>query len=168
MPGERSAFMMTTVCRPAPAVMRRPPTRLGEGLFGADRGRKILVRGAALTVLTLVPAYLLWNAGDRAWQTVLFTSIAFAELAGGFTMRSERLSLWRLGILSNRALLGAVAVSVALQVLLDVVPFPRDVLGLVPLDRGHWLLVVGIALGYVVAVELDKTLDRHRAAVVTP
>lgn len=112
---------------------------------------------ASLTVLTLVPAYLLWDAGEDASQTVLFTSIAFAELAGGFAMRSERVSLRRLGVFSNLALVGAVALTVALQVLL-VVPFPRDLLGLQPLTAAQWLLVAGIALTYLVVVEFDKAL----------
>ena len=70
----------------------RPPTPLGESLLGADRGRRILMRGVRAHPADVLPAYLLWNAGDDAWQTVLFTSIAFAELAGSFAMRSERLS----------------------------------------------------------------------------
>ena len=159
--------MAMAVEAPEPDVMRRPPTPLGESLFGADRGRRIVVRGAALTVLTLVPAYLLWNADEDAWQTVLFTSIAFAELAGSFAMRSERLSLRRLGVLSNRALVGAVALTVALQVLLVVVPFTRDVLGLQPLGAAHWLLVIAIALAYLLVVELDKALQHRRAAAAT-
>ena len=66
---------MALAVEPAePGVMQRPPTPLGESLLGADRGRRILTRGAALTILTLVPTYLLWNSGDDAWQTVLFTT----------------------------------------------------------------------------------------------
>ena len=141
--------------------MRRPPTPLGGSLLGTDRGRRILTRGAALAVLTLVPAYLLWDAGDDAWQTVLFTSIAFAELAGGFAMRSERVSLRDLGILTNRALVGAVALTAALQVLLVAVPFPRNLFGLQSLTAAQWLLVIAVALTYLVVVELDKALHRR-------
>jgi P-type Ca2+ transporter type 2C len=122
------------------------------------------MRGVALTILTLVSAYLIWDAGEDAWQTVLFTSIAFAELAGGFAMRSERVSLRRLGVFSNRALVGAVALTVALQVLLVAVPLPRDLLGLEPLTAAQWLLVAGIALTYLVVVELDKALHRRATA----
>ncbi len=117
-------------------------------------------RGAALTALTLVPTYLLWDAGDDAWQTVLFTSIAFAELAGGFAMRSEQQSLLRLGVFTNRALVSAVAFTIVLQVLLVAVAPARDVLGLQPLGAAHWLLVVAIALAYLAVVELDKALHR--------
>jgi len=130
--------MALAVEPPESGAMRRPPTPLGESLLGADRGRRIAVRGAALTVLTLVPAFLLWRGDDDAWQTVLFTSIAFAELAGDFAMRSEQLSLRRLGVFTNRALVGAVALTVMLQILLLVVPFARDAFGLEPLAAAHW------------------------------
>ncbi|MCW2666499.1 MAG: ATPase, P-type (transporting), superfamily, subfamily [Frankiales bacterium] len=141
-------------------VMLRPPTSRRESVFGPDRGRRILVRGSALTLLALLPAYLLWRAGDPAWQTVLFTSIAFAELAGGFAMRSEQLSLRRLGLLTNRALVAAVALTAALQVLLVTVPVAREVLGLAPMAARHWALAVGIALLYVVFIEAHKALRR--------
>ena len=157
--------MALAVEPPEPSVMRRPPTPLGESLLGSDRGRRIVMRGVALTVLTLLPAYLIWNAGGDAWQTVLFTSIAFAELAGGFGMRSERVSLRRLGVFSNLALVGAVTLTVALQVLLVVVPFPRELLGLEPLSAAQWLLVAGIAAAYLVVVELDKALHRRATAL---
>jgi Ca2+-transporting ATPase len=145
--------------------MRRPPTPLGESLLGTDRGRRILTRGATLTVLTLAPVFALWDADDDAWQTVLFTAIAFAELAGGFAMRSERLSILRLGLFGNRALLGAVALTAALQVLLVVVPALRDLFDLRALDVGHWLLVVGIAVAYAAAVEVEKWATRRWARV---
>jgi P-type Ca2+ transporter type 2C len=153
--------MALAVEPPEPGIMHRPPTPRGESLLGADRGRRILVRGAVLTVLTFVPAYILWQADDTAWQTLLFTSIAFAELAGGFAMRSERTSLRRLGPLTNRPLVGAVALTIALQVLLVVTPFARDVLGLTPLEPTHWVLAVGIALTYLGAVELEKSIGRR-------
>jgi Ca2+-transporting ATPase len=156
--------MAMAVEPPEPGVMRRPPTPLGESLLGSDRGLRIVMRGAALTLLVGVPAYLIWDSGDEAWQTVLFTSIAFAELAGSFAMRSERVSLRRLGLLTNRSLVAAVALTVALQVLLVVVPFARDVVGLEPLAAEHWLLVVAIAVAYLVVVEVDKAVHRRRAA----
>ena len=81
-------------------------------------------------------------------------------------MRSEHVSLWRLGPFTNRALVGAVAATVALQVLLVVLPFARDILSLEPLAAAHWLLVVGTAFAYLVVVELDEAIRRRR--VVRP
>jgi Ca2+-transporting ATPase len=146
---------------PEPDVMRRRPTPLAESLFGSDRGRALVRRGVALLILTLVPTWLLWDAGDAAWQSVLFTAIALAELAGTLAMRSERVAFWRLGPLGNRPLLGAVAGTVALQVAVVVIAPVRDVLDLQPMGAEHWLLAVGIALAYFAVVELDKAM-RHR------
>jgi Ca2+-transporting ATPase len=142
--------------------MHRPPTPRLESLLGADRGRRILTRGALLTVLVFVPTYVLWQRDDAAWQTVLFTSIAFAELAGGFAMRSERVSLWRLGPFTNRPLVAAVAGTVALQVILIVVPFLRHVLELRALSWAHWSLAIAIAVAYLAAVEVEKWVSARR------
>ena len=155
---------MALAVEPAePGVMQRPPTPLGESLLGSDRGRRILTRGAALLVLVLIPTYVLWSVDDDAWQTVLFTTIAFAELAAGFAMRSERIPLWRLGLFTNRLLVGAVAVTIVLQVLLVSVPALREIFSLEPLEAWHWLLVVGVALAYYGFVEAEKARFRRRA-----
>jgi Ca2+-transporting ATPase len=147
---------------PEPDVMRRPPTPLAESLFGRDRGAALLRRGGALLVLTLVPTWLLWDAGDDAWQSVLFTAIALAELAGTLAMRSERVPFWRLGPLGNRPLVAAIVGTVALQVAVVTIGPARDVLDLEPMAAGHWLLAVGIALAYFVVVEIDKAARARR------
>ncbi|HEY6994956.1 MAG TPA: cation transporting ATPase C-terminal domain-containing protein, partial [Xanthobacteraceae bacterium] len=74
-----------------------------------------------------------------------------------------RVSLWRLGPLTNRPLLAAVALTALLQILLVALPFARDILDLQPLAATDWLIVLGIALGYLVAVEADKAWH-HRVA----
>ena len=67
----------------------------------------------------------------------------------------------RRGVFMNRALVGAVALTVTLQVLLISVAPLRDLLGLRPLAAAHWLLVIAIALAYLTAVELDKAHQRR-------
>ena len=47
--------MALAVEPPEPGVMQRPPTPLGESLLGADRGRRILTRGAVLTAVDVRP-----------------------------------------------------------------------------------------------------------------
>jgi hypothetical protein len=69
-----------------------------------------------------------------------------------------------LGVFTNRARVGAVALTAALQVLLVAVPFLRGLVGLEPLTASQWLLVAGIALTYLVAVEVDKALHRRSRA----
>jgi hypothetical protein len=72
----------------------------------------------------------------------------------------ERVSLRALGVFGNRALVGAVALTVALQALLVLLPVFRDVLGLQPLTAGHWLMVTAVALAYLGLIERGKTVVR--------
>ena len=63
--------------------------------------------------------------------------------------------------MSNRALVGAVALTATLQILLVHVTFLRDLFGLQPLAPAEWLLVMAIAVTYLAFVELDKALRRR-------
>ena len=154
--------MALAVEPPEPGVMQRPPTPAGRACSAPTGAAASSSVAAILTLLTFVPAYVLWKADDAAWQTVLFTSIAFAELAGGFAMRSERTSLRRLGLFTNRPLVGAVALHRRTAGAARCRALPRDVLGLDPLEPSHWVLVVGIALAYLGAVELEKWISQRR------
>jgi hypothetical protein len=44
------------------------------------------------------------------------------------------------------------------------VRFARDVVGLEPLATEHWLLVLSIALGYLVIVEIGKAIHSRASA----
>ena len=102
------------------------------------------------------------DSGDAAWQTVLFTTIAFAELAAGFAMRSERLPLWRLGPFTNPMLVVAVAGTVALQVALVAIP-PLRASARSRAAGGFALAAVrGVAIVYYGFVELEKAWFRRR------
>jgi hypothetical protein len=54
----------------------------------------------------------------------------------------------------------------AMALLAFLVPGLRQVLGIVPLHIGDWLLVLGVALGLLTVVEVGKALTnrRHRSA----
>ena len=92
----------------------------------------------------------------------LHTGYLVYPLAAGFAMRSERIPLWRLGLLTNAMLVAAVAGTVMLQIALVSVPALRDVFSLEPLEGWHWLVAVGVALAYYAFVELEKAWSRSR------
>lgn len=75
---------------PERGVMARPPTPLGESLLGHDRGRAIVLRAAALTVLTLVPAYVLWDGGDEALADRAVGASVVLRMIGQQQMRMKR------------------------------------------------------------------------------
>ncbi|MBW2470982.1 MAG: cation-translocating P-type ATPase, partial [Deltaproteobacteria bacterium] len=88
-------------------VMKRPPRSATESIFGGGTTQFIIAFGLLLSVVALVPGWTLWDGDDETWQSVLFTVLIFGQLALALEVRSERRSLFTVGLLSNRAMLGA-------------------------------------------------------------
>jgi Ca2+-transporting ATPase len=89
-------------------VMRRPPRSPQEGLFAEGLWQHILFVGLLIGGLCLgVNAWAAQAAPAQA-QTMVFTTLTFAQMAHVLAIRSEVDSLWRLGLWSNRPLLAAV------------------------------------------------------------
>ncbi|MFN8190485.1 MAG: cation-translocating P-type ATPase [Nocardioidaceae bacterium] len=143
----------------------RPPTR--PMLDGAMWGRIVLVgvTMAAVTLATIdlfLPGGLIEGRDDLATaRTAAFSTLVLAQLVNALESRSETRSLGH-GLLSNRWLLGALLLGVALQVAVVEVPFLQTAFGTVALDAEHWAWSVGLALLVAVPVELEKAWRRLR------
>lgn len=108
-------------------VMERPPRSATESIFGGGTTQFIVIFGLILSVVSLAAGFLLWNADDSAWQSVVFTVLIFGQLGLALEIRTERASLFTVGLLSNKAMLGAVAVGLTAHLLILYVPFLQSV-----------------------------------------
>ena len=61
------------------------------------------------------------------WQTMVFTVLAFLQLAHAMAVRSERASTFRLGFGTNRPLLITVVVTAIIQLAFIYVPFLQPI-----------------------------------------
>jgi Ca2+-transporting ATPase len=89
-------------------------------------------------------------------------TLSLAELIRAFTVRSERLSIFRLGVFSNRYLVGAVGLSLALLLLVIFVPFLQPIFNTHSLSLREWEVVVGLAVLPAVAEEVTKWFLRRK------
>ena len=71
-------------------------------------------------------------------------------------MRSARLTFWETGVFSNLVLLGVIAVSIALQAALHVVPYTRELMQLRPPSAFDLGVATLVALIPVSCIELAK------------
>jgi Ca2+-transporting ATPase len=74
----------------------------------------------------------------RRATTMTLAAIVAAQIGNVFACRTERASLFRVGVCSNRLVLGGVTAEVALLAVLIAVPPLRAIFGLAPLGRGEW------------------------------
>jgi Ca2+-transporting ATPase len=82
--------------------------------------------------------------------------LVFAELFRSLAARSPNQTLFGRGLFSNPALLVAVAVSAALQVIVMSLPLTQRVFGIPAESWNDWLLIGGLSLVPVTLLEAFK------------
>ncbi len=144
-------------------VMKRPPRHPKESIFAHGLWIHaiwvgILMAGVALFVQS-------WSirAGNVHWQTMVFTVLCFTQLGNVLAIRSERESLFTIGLFSNKSLLGAVAVSFLLQMAVVYIPALNPVFRTQPLSPGELTLTLAASSVIFFTVEIDKARRRLRS-----
>ncbi len=96
-------------------VMKRPPRHPGESIFAHGLGIHAIWVGLLMAgVVLFVQAWSI-KTGHAHWQTMVFTVLCLTQLGHVLAIRSERESLFTMGLFSNKPLLGAVALSFVFQ-----------------------------------------------------
>ncbi len=144
-------------------VMKRPPRSASETIFGGGVTQYIIVFGSLVAALSLVVGWWAWRNDDPAWQTMLFTTLIFGQLALALEVRAEKRSLFSIGLLSNRAMLFAVVTGIAAHMALVYVPFFQTVFGTNPLGATDLLVSLAAAIAILVAAELGKWWQRSHS-----
>ena len=104
-----------------------------------------------------------WRGIDvQTAETMAFVTLSLCELFRAYTVRSERTSLFRQGVFSNRYMQYAVGLSVALLMLVVNVPFLQPIFNTHHLSLQEWLVVLGLALIPAVSEEITKAYLRWR------
>jgi Ca2+-transporting ATPase len=142
-------------------VMARPPRPPDESIFARGLGLHVLWVGALIAALTLGTQAWALSEDTRQWQSMVFSVLVFCQLVHSMAIRSESRSLFSMGLLTNPALVGAIALSVVLQLALLYVPWLQDIFRTTALTPAQLAVVVVVPLVVLVAVEVEKLLVRR-------
>lgn len=137
-------------------IMRRPPRPPRQSLFAAGTWQHIVWAGLAMAGTTLLLQAGALTCDIAHWQTMTFTVLALAQLGQAMVVRAEHVPVLTHGLASNRAMLAAVAVTVALQLLAIYLPVGNRLLHTAPLSPGELTVCIAVALTPSVLVELRK------------
>lgn len=96
------------------------------------------------------------------WQTMVFTVLCLTQLGHVMAIRSEKASLFTMGIFSNMPLFGAVATTFGLQMATVYVPYLNRIFKTEPLTLNELVLVLVLSSGVFIAVEIEKLIKRRR------
>jgi len=145
-------------------IMQRPPRAPTESLFAHGMWQHVLGVGLLLGGLCLgVQAWAI-NTGHANWQTMVFTVLILGQMTHVLAIRSETEALWQQGLTSNLPLLGAVLLTICLQMATIYVPWLNPIFKTQPLSLPELALCLGSAGIVWVVVEIEKACRRsHRA-----
>ena len=98
-----------------------------------------------------------WRGVDvQTAETMAFVTLSLCELFRAYTVRSERASIFTIGVFSNRSMQWAVGTSIGLLLLVCAIPFLQVVFNTHFLSPLEWVIVVGLALIPAVSEEITK------------
>jgi magnesium-transporting ATPase (P-type) len=169
--------------RAEPGTMARPPRTRSERLLSRGVLACVFAWIGPLEGLAAMTSFLFayWLAGWRPWDpladsgtlyyeatTMTMAGIVMAQVGAGLGWRTARRPLTAVGLLSNRLLLLAIAVEVAMIAVLAYTPGLHEVFHTSGLGAWEWLLLLvwpPLVLG---AEEARKALVRRRAPAGIP
>jgi Ca2+-transporting ATPase len=167
-----------------PDIMSHPPRPKSESIVNSSMRLGMIIQtitqttavlGAFLLGLywhldTQMPAganpllYVLrhdWTGVDvQTAETMAFVTLSLCELFRAYTVRSERVSIFKLGIFSNKFMQYAVGLSIVLLLLVVNVPFLQPIFNTHFLNGKEWLVVLSLAIIPAISEEITKVYLR--------
>ena len=142
-------------------LMQRPPRPPNESLFADGMWQGIVWIGLLMAGVALLTQAWAYKTGHAHWQTMVFTVLTLSQMGNVLALRSERASFFQLGPWSNLTLLGAVALTVALQMATVYIPALNPIFKTEPLDAEELLLCLALSSIVFMAVEIEKWCIRQ-------
>ncbi len=147
--------------------MKRAPYAPNESLFGRGLGRHIVIVGALLGISGVALGYWAFANnvtaanGAPAWNTMVFIFLTIAQMGHALALRSHRESIFSVGLAGNRLLIGAVIVTIVLQLIAIYTPFFNNLFNTNPLTLDQLLICLVLSTVVFWGVELEKLLMRR-------
>ena len=137
-------------------IMQKPPRPPDQSIFAEGMWQHMLWVGLLIGLVSLaVQAWAYGNASSH-WQTMVFTVLTFSQLMHVLAIRSESQFSWRRPILSNRPLMGAVSLTVILQLMVIYLPVLNPIFNTQPLSPFELAVCILLSSIVLFAVEAGK------------
>ena len=139
-------------------IMRRPPRKLGEPLFGRDMFMIGLIQGlgAMVIVVSLYAGVLALGYGENEARMMSFANLVIANVGMILSNRSRTRTIFKTLRTPNPALWWVVGGAAFFLALVIFVPFLQDMFKFAPLHSWEMLLLVATGLTSILISESTK------------
>lgn len=152
-----------------PDVMKQKPRPAKESFFANGAGVRVLLGGLLIGTLTITAYFLGYyengftpfdkqapeNITEYA-RTMAFMVLVVGQLAYSLAFRDERKSIFRIGVFSNKYLVGAIIAGLGLQLIVVGIPAIRSAFHLQMPDIRAWAVIIALGLTPLVLNEIIK------------
>jgi len=148
-----------------PDIMSRPPRRKDEPIITKRRARLIIAQGVFIAACALGAfAFVLFveKEGITRARTAALFALAASQLFHSLNCRSQRDSLFKLGLFTNMKLITAIGVSFALQIAILYLPFTQKIFKVEALGALDLAVVILVSSFPLWMMELVKLFSRRR------
>lgn len=156
-------------------TMKKPPRKQSEHLLTKQIILKVFAWYGLLASLISIGAYLFVNHLN-GWPSVALASngkvyamattmtlaaIVFCQIGAVFNCRTEKQSLFQIGLFSNKRILGGIIFEVILITCLMYLPFLQKLFGTTGIQLQDWLFLICIPLPLILIEEIRKKIIRR-------
>ncbi len=143
-------------------IMNKPPRHPKESIFAHGLGYHLFWVGLLMGGVSVFTQAWFIDSENTHWQTMVFTVLSLSQMGHVLAIRSDRESLFKQGLFSNKPLVGAVILTFFLQMATIYIPVLNPVFKTAPLTAGELLITLGLSSVVFFAVEVEKWLFRKR------
>ncbi len=157
-------------------IMNRKPNKPGKGVFTKGMTWRVIYQGVMIGLLTLaafmiglattttpIDGLTLDESKIEVGQTMAFVTLAFSELVHVYSIRNNKLSIFKTGIKGNSKLIWATLGSAALMLVILLVPALRNIFSIPVLPTENIVELLGLIIAPLVIVEIFKLLKINTA-----
>jgi len=148
-----------------PDIMQRPPRHPKESIFAMGLGVHVMWVGMLMGALVLATQAWSIHEGNAHWQTMVFNVLCLSQMGHVLAIRSESQSFFSMGMFSNKPLIGAVLLTLLLQIAVTYVPFLQPIFRTESLTLNEFLLVGAVSSLVFFAVEMEKAIVRRNKKI---
>ncbi|MGF6352381.1 Ca2+-transporting ATPase [Paenibacillus sp. 4624] len=150
-----------------PDVMRRKPRDINEGIFAGGTLQAVITRGLLIGVAVILSQYIGLGISEEMSVAMAFTTLILARSLQTFAARSNTQTIFQVGFLTNKLVLGSIVVCLCLYGI-TLIPGVRSIFA-IP-DTFGWdelLIAGGLALGAVILMDVIKWIRNRGKQTAT-
>lgn len=157
-----------------PGIMKMPPRPKGEPIINKSMLVQIFVQAVSIFVCVAV-AFLIPLTRNNGFffssdiealtgaRTVAFATLILAELLRAFAARSERMSVFKIGLFTNKLMNTSVGLSLVMLLAVIYIPGLNKIFDNIMLNPKAWLVIIPLALIPFTVSEIFKLIKNKFA-----